>query len=97
MKKPFLHALSAILYIVVIVLIVMMFDGRMPEEETILIPMTVLSLLVLSVAVMGFLFVYEPLRLFIENKRQEAVSFFGKTIGFFACFIVILLALSFVL
>ena len=95
MKKPFLHALSATLYIVFVVLIISVFDGR--PEETILIPMTVLALLVLSVAVMGFLFVYEPLRLFIENKRQEAVSFFGKTIGFFACFIVILLALSFVL
>ena len=61
--------------------------------DTILAPITMLSLFVLSAAVMGILFVYEPLRLFLENQKQQALSFFLKTIGTFACFIVILVAL----
>ncbi|MEK7176936.1 MAG: hypothetical protein AAB719_01395 [Patescibacteria group bacterium] len=63
-------------------------DGR---EETILMPILMLSLFVLSAAVMGYLFVYEPLRLHLDNQRQEAVSFFLKTVGTFACFVLIFL------
>ena len=56
------------------------------QRETILIPMTMLGLFVLSAAVMGFLFLSEPLKLFMENKKHEAVVFFAKVVGFFACF-----------
>ncbi len=89
MRKPFLYALSAVLYIVILVLIVNSTASMIPKE-TIVIPMTMLSLFVLSVAVMGFLFLSEPLQLLIEKKKQEAVIFFAKTVGFFACFVAIL-------
>ncbi len=89
MKKPFLYALGAVLYIVAIVLIVNS-TTRFPQKETIIIPMAMLSLFVLSVAVMGFLFLSEPLELLIEKKKKEAVVFFGKTVGFFAAFAIIL-------
>lgn len=87
MKKPFLHALAAAIYILVIVSVIN-FGGTAlkAREETIIIPMTMLSLFVLSAAVMGFLFLSEPLSLLIESKKQEAVVFFGKTVGFFAGF-----------
>ncbi len=89
-KNPFLNALFAALYIVFIVSIMFSIDpdGR---EETILMPILMLSLFVLSAAVMGYLFVYEPLRLHLDNQRQEAVSFFLKTVGTFACFVLIFL------
>ena len=32
---------------------------------------------------MGFLFFYRPMGLLMENKRDEAVSFFLKTLGTF--------------
>lgn len=94
MKKPFLHALGAALYIVVIVLVINS-TSFLPqkENETIIAPMVMLSLLVLSVAVMGFLFLSEPIRLLIENRKQEAFAFFGKVIGFFACFVVVFAAI----
>ncbi|MFA6251101.1 MAG: hypothetical protein WC603_00515 [Candidatus Paceibacterota bacterium] len=92
MKKPFLFALLAALYIVLLVLGANLAPKDMPDN-TILIPMAMLSLLVLSVAVMGFLFFYEPLCLYMENKKKEAVVFFGKTVGIFACFVVIFLIL----
>jgi len=88
MKKPFLYASGAAVYIITLVS-VGSFVGSFLEdkEETILIPMTMLSLLVLSVVVMGFLFLSEPLYLLIENKKKEAIVFFTKTVGVFACFV----------
>ena len=64
MKKPFLHALGAALYIIVIVLVVQVVTSALKDQnETIIIPMTMLSLFVLSATVMGYLFLSEPLYL----------------------------------
>jgi hypothetical protein len=92
MKKPFIYASGAVGYIVVIVLI-LNFSKYFPQKETIIIPMLMLSLFVLSAAVMGFLFLSEPLKLFLENQKEEAVKFFAKTVGIFACFVVLLAVL----
>ena len=92
MKKPFFYALAVVSYIVIIILCGNALSPLIPEE-TILIPMAMLSLFVLSTAIMGFLFLSEPLILYIENKKREAILFFAKTVGFFACFIVIFLIL----
>ena len=95
MKKPFFYALSAVSYIVIIILCGNALSPFIPEE-TILIPMAMLSLFVLSAAIMGFLFLSEPLILYIENKKREAILFFAKTVGIFACFMVIFLILLFI-
>ena len=86
MRKPFIHALAAALYIVIIVGV--MWTGvSILKHDTIIIPMAMLSLFVLSAAIMGYLFLSEPIQLFIEDKKKEAITFFGKTVGFFACFV----------
>jgi hypothetical protein len=96
MRKSFVHALAAALYIIILVLSINATSGVIPENSiTLLIPMVMLSLLVLSVLVMGYLFLFEPLRLYMENQKGEAVAFFGKTVGFFACFILIFLIILF--
>lgn len=86
---PLKNATLAALYIVLIVFIMDSISSGDSVEPTILIPMVVLSLLVLSVAIMGFLFAYEPFRLYFDNKRSEALVYFAKTVGFFACFALI--------
>jgi hypothetical protein len=96
MKKPFLHALGAALYIVVIVLVIQFFGSALKDQkDTVIIPMTMLSLFVLSAAVMGYLFLSEPLYLLAENKKKEAIAWFGKVVGFFACFVAIFTILLF--
>jgi hypothetical protein len=88
MKKPFIHALGAALYVALIVTIVNVAVSALEShKETILMPITMLGLFVLSAAVMGFLFLSEPLYLLMENKKQEAIAFFLKVAGFFACFV----------
>lgn len=57
----------------------------------------VLSLFVLSAAVMGYLFVYQPLKFFFEGKQQEAVRFFLLTVAFFAGISAVVVATSLLL
>lgn len=92
MKKPFFYALGAAAYIAALVSIFSTFIERLPQKS-IFIPMTMLSLFVLSAAIMGFLFLSEPLSLYFEGKKKEAVVFFGKIVGCFACFAVLFLVL----
>lgn len=96
MRKPFVYALAAILYIVIIVLTISSITSFLPNEN-ILIPMAMLGLFVLSAAVMGFLFLSEPWFLYMENKKSEAVTFFARQLGIFFVFVVLLLILLFIL
>lgn len=50
----------------------------------IVFPMAFLSLLVLSVAVVAFLFGYEPVHLYVGGRPQEAVAFFWRMVATFA-------------
>ena len=95
-KNPFLNAFMALGYIAGIILIINKTNSIAAHTpDTILAPVTMLSLFVLSAAIMGILFVYEPLCLFLENQKREALSFLLKTVGTFACFVVILAVLLF--
>jgi uncharacterized membrane-anchored protein len=88
MKKPFLHAFAAALYVAGIVGLITFFSTFLKNKpDTVVIPMTMLSLFVLSAAVMGYLFLSESIYLLMENKKKEATSFFFKVVGFFACFV----------
>jgi hypothetical protein len=85
--KPFYNAVLAAGYIVGLVYFIFTFIAQpnTPDsEQSILVPVAMLSLFVLSAAVMGYLFLYEPLTLYLDNKRQEAVQFFLATTGIFA-------------
>ena len=88
-KKPFLNASAAAVYIIVIASGMNALSTLNFPKGTILVPIVILSLFVLSAAVMGFLFAYEPLRLYLENQKQEALFFFAKTVGIFACFAIL--------
>jgi len=83
-KNPLVNALVASAYITALVSVVFNAPKTTPFENTIMAPIIFLSVFVLSAAVMGFLFVYQPLRLFFENKQQEAVKLFLLTVASFA-------------
>lgn len=54
------------------------------KPDTFLAPVIILSMLTLSVAVMAYVFFYQPLQLFIAGKKKEGVDLFAKTVGIFA-------------
>lgn len=94
-QNPLYNALLAAGYIVLIVTIMTSFVDKAGPERSILIPVTILSLFVLSAAVMGFIFFYQPIQMYLDSKKKEAVDLFLKTVGFFAGITLLLLLVLF--
>jgi hypothetical protein len=85
-KNPVINAFLAALYIGLLVTFINIFAAGpdTPDKGGLLIPMVMLSLFTLSAAVMGFLFVSEPLMQYLDGKKKEAVGFFLTTVVSFA-------------
>lgn len=95
-KNPIVNALSASAYIILVVSVMTFATQPLKNKpDTFFAPITLLSVLTLSVAVMAYLFFYQPLQLFIEGKKKEAVNLFVKTVGIFAILTAITLILLF--
>lgn len=93
-KNPIINALLAALYIVVLVLTITFVAPKGPDIE-IIMPIVMLSLFVLSAAVMGYIFLYQPIQMFLDGKRKEGVDLFLKTVGSFAVVVVVFLCVLF--
>ncbi|MBP9711306.1 MAG: hypothetical protein KBD50_03575 [Candidatus Pacebacteria bacterium] len=98
-KNPFLNAVFATLYITGVVSVLTYFDGPAAEGagEPFMVPVAILSLFVLSVSVMAYLFLGQPFMLFNEGKKAEAVKFFLTTVATFAAITIVLLGVVFYL
>jgi len=95
-QNPLYNALLASGYIVLVVTIMTSFvDKADGPERGILVPLTILSLFVLSAAVMSYIFFYQPIMLYMDGKKTEAVNLFLKTLGFFAGITIVLLVVLF--
>jgi len=93
-KNPIINALSASAYIVLIASVMnFISQTHRNKPDTFFAPVVVLSLLTLSAAMMAFLFFYQPLQLFIEGKKKQALNLSVQTIGVFAVFTVAVLIL----
>ncbi len=84
-KNPFYNALFAIAYIMVLITCLFFVSAsRMGQQESIFTAMGMLALLVFSVALMAYLFFYQPVLMLIEGQREKAVKLFLQTVGIFA-------------
>ena len=93
--NPFLNAALAALYIVLIVFTIQSITSLEYLHSTLFIPIAMLSLFVLSAAVMGFLFTYKPFQLHFDDRKQEALRFFATTVLTFAGLILIFISYLF--
>lgn len=92
-QSPYTHALLAIAYILLVASSVTALARATEGRDNFMTPVLVLSLLVLSVSVMAFLFFYRPVVLLLDGKRREAVSFFARTVlAFAACVVIVFCA-----
>lgn len=83
-KNPIVNALSASIYIILVVAIInviMKTQGNKPDSA--FAPIIFLSLLTLSVAIMGYIFFYQPVVLLIDGKKKEALNLFVQTVAVF--------------
>lgn len=80
-QNPFTNALFAAGYISLLVTLIFNLSNFVTDNELgMMAPILFLSLFVLSVALMGYFFVYQPLCLLIERKQAEATKFFLMTV-----------------
>lgn len=91
-KNPSLNSVYAEAYIIIVVSI-MHLIARPDTPDKFIDPIAALSLLVLSVAVMGYLFVGVPLELYLDGEKKRAVVFFMKTVTSFAAITAIALVI----
>ncbi|MFA6314851.1 MAG: hypothetical protein WC648_00560 [Candidatus Paceibacterota bacterium] len=95
-KNPYLNALIASLYIVFVVLLITygpMFVREKPD--TILAPMAMLSLLVLSVAFMGYTFIFRPALMYMDGQKSEAIGLFTRTLLTFSIITAVIVIVAF--
>lgn len=84
-KKPFLNALTAILYIIVLVGGMNLLDRYQIEEKvaSFIMPVIMISLFTFSAAFMAYLFCLEPIQLYLDGKKEKGISLFIKTVLIF--------------
>jgi hypothetical protein len=93
-KNPVVNAVAAEAYIIGIVSLMSSFESILGKtEDTIFAPMVALSLFVLSAAVMGYIFVYQPLQLYLDGHKKEGTNLFLNTVGSFAVITAILIGI----
>src|SRR3989344_2408605 len=95
-RNPYLNALFAALYIVFVVLLITYGPTFVRDKpDTVFAPMAMLSLLVCSVAFMGYAFFFHPVQMYMEGEKREAVELFTKTLGAFAAITGVVVVSSF--
>ena len=93
-KNPFYNALAASIYIAVVVLLMTFATETENTPDSFLAPLMMISLFTLSAAVMGYIFGYQPLQLFLDGKKEKAVKLFLQTVGIFGCITLTMFILS---
>ena len=96
-RNPYFNALLAAAYIVLVAFVMFYGTDHTGQSPTVLIPIAVLSLFVLSATVMGFIFFYQPIQMFLEGQKKQAVELTLNTIGTFACITLMFLIVAFVI
>jgi len=95
-KNPFINALGASVYIFLVVSVMTFATQPLKDKpDTFFAPIGMLFMLTLSVAIMAYIFFYQPLLLIIDGKNKQAVNLFIKTVGIFGFIAFIVLTLLF--
>ena len=94
-KNPFVNAILAIGYICIVASVMFYGTEHSSPVKSVVVPIAMLSLFTLSALVMGFIFGSEPLQLYLDGKKKEAVRLFLQTVAVFAAVTIVLLAILF--
>ena len=92
-KNPFINALAAALYIIIVALF-MFYSSHSQlanQPDTIVAPIAMISLLTLSVAMMAYLFFYQPFQLYFNGEKKRALDLFLQTIAIFAVITILII------
>ena len=96
-KNPIINGLSASAYIIIVASVMNFGTKIIPHPNPFIAPVAIISLFTLSAAVMGYIFCYQPVQLYFDGKKKQAVQLFLRTVivfGFLTAFALILLFLG---
>lgn len=82
-KNPLLNALAALGYIILVASVMFYGIRHTGPDNSVIIPIAMLSLFTLSAAMMGYIFCSQPLQLYLDGKKKEAINLFLKTVAIF--------------
>ena len=84
--NPIIHGLAASGYILLVVTVMNAVVKVVDDSKgfNFLAMVLFISMFTLSAAIMVYLFIYPPVRLYFDGKKEEAVRFFLKTTAVFA-------------
>lgn len=82
-RNPIINSLVASLYIFTITGLMNWGTSMVSPKDSFIAPVAMISLFTLSAAVMGYLFLYQPIQLYFDNKKKDAVKLFLQTVGVF--------------
>lgn len=88
------NAMGTTVYVVIVSLIILNAEKIFGTMKNILGPVAFLLLFVTSAAITGFLVLGQPIILYLDNKKQEAIKLFVLTVIWLFIFTVIALALN---
>ncbi len=94
-KNPILNALTATLYITIVTIVINLGSRYAPKDDSVFAPIAFLSLFTFSAATMAYIFGKEPLLLWFDGKKKQAVTFFVQTLTAFGVITFIALILIF--
>ncbi len=83
-KNPLINALAALLYISAVASFMFFGVEKVDAVPGLLVPIAMLSLFTLSAAVMGYIFLAQPLQMYIDGEKKGAVNLFVQTVACFA-------------
>jgi len=93
-KNPYYNAVLASAYIFLVGTFMSHASVIFGQHDTALTPVMVLSLFVLSAALMGYLFIGEPAQLYMDGHKKQAMTFFWKTVATFAGITAVIFVIS---
>ena len=94
-KNPIINGLIASAYIVLVASVMNFGTKLIPHQNSFMAPIAVISLFTLSAAVMGYIFCYQPVQLYFNGKKKQAVQLFLQTVIIFGCLTALSLMLLF--
>lgn len=80
-RRALIDAIGTVVYVILVALFMSSIQDFAPQEDTVLAIASILLLFVCSAAITGFLVFGKPIMLYIDEKKREAVSLLGYTIG----------------
>jgi len=80
-KYAFLNGVATAVYIVLVALFLTFISGFFPEEDTVIAPIFMLMLFVVSAGITGSLVLGRPILWYIDGKKKESVILLSETLG----------------